>query len=87
MEEAPHLIITLCLDESALQNAKLAISLSRRVGAVVFALPEGLQPFPYPFLSPSPPLTHIHIDIIELKAKMLLTLFASLMAVDLGLQK
>jgi len=53
-------------DESYLQNAKLAISLSRRIGAVVFALPE---------------------DIVELKAKMLLTIFASLMAVDLGVHK
>jgi len=53
-------------DESALQNAKLAVSLARRVGAVVFALPE---------------------DIVELKAKMLLTIFASLMAVDLGVSK
>jgi len=53
-------------DESCLQNAKLAISLARRIGAVVFALPE---------------------DIVELKAKMLLTIFASLMAVDLGVSK
>lgn len=52
--------------ESHLQNAKLAISLARRIGAVVFALPE---------------------DIVELKAKMLLTIFASLMAVDLGVAK
>jgi len=53
-------------EESCLQNAKLAISLARRIGSVVFALPE---------------------DIVELKAKMLLTIFASLMAVDLGVHK
>jgi len=53
-------------EENSLQNAKLAISLARRTGAVVFALPE---------------------DIVELKAKMLLTIFASLMAVDLGVHK
>lgn len=53
-------------EEQGLQNAKLAISLARRIGAVVFALPE---------------------DIVELKAKMLLTIFASLMAVDLGVTK
>jgi len=52
-------------DDSNLQNAKLAISLARRVGGVVFALPE---------------------DIVELKAKMLLTIFATLMAVDLGVK-
>jgi len=52
-------------DDSNLQNAKLAISLARRIGGVVFALPE---------------------DIVELKAKMLLTIFASLMAVDLGVR-
>jgi len=50
-------------DASNLLNAKLAISLARRIGGVVFALPE---------------------DIVELKTKMLLTIFASLMAVDLG---
>jgi len=49
--------------EAYLQNAKLAISLARRTGAIVFALPE---------------------DIVELKASMLMTIFASLMAVDLG---
>jgi len=53
-------------DESNLMNAKLAISLARRIGGVVFALPE---------------------DIVEMKAKMLLTIFASLMAVDLGVAK
>jgi hypothetical protein len=52
-------------EEHCLQNAKLAISLARRIGAVVFALPE---------------------DIVELKNKMLLTIFASLMAVDMGVQ-
>jgi len=52
-------------DENNLLNAKLAITLARRIGGVVFALPE---------------------DIVELKGKMLLTLFASLMAVDLGVR-
>jgi len=60
------LVYTDADDQGNLQNAKLAISLARRVGAVVFALPE---------------------DIVELKNKMLLTLFASLMAVDLGVKK
>jgi len=53
-------------EEKSLLNAKLAVSLARRIGAVVFALPE---------------------DIVELKAKMLLTIFASLMAADLGVNK
>jgi len=52
-------------DESNLQNAKLAISSARKIGATVFALPE---------------------DIVELKTKMILTIFASLMAVDLGVK-
>jgi hypothetical protein len=51
-------------DEKAyLLNAKYAISLARKIGAVVFALPE---------------------DIVEVKNKMIMTLVASLMAVDLG---
>ncbi|KYQ96696.1 actin bundling protein [Tieghemostelium lacteum] len=49
-----------------LLNAKLAISTARKIGAVVFALPE---------------------DIVEVKPKMTMTLFASLMAVDYGVQK
>eukprot|EP01112_Ceratiomyxa_fruticulosa_P020761 TRINITY_DN7167_c0_g1_i1.p1 TRINITY_DN7167_c0_g1~~TRINITY_DN7167_c0_g1_i1.p1 ORF type:complete len:614 (+),score=141.52 TRINITY_DN7167_c0_g1_i1:270-2111(+) len=46
-----------------LLNAKYAVSSARKIGAVVFALPE---------------------DIVELKPKMLLTIFAALMASDLG---
>jgi len=50
-------------EKSALLNAKYAISMARKIGAVVFALPE---------------------DIVEAKNKMIMTLVASLMAVDLG---
>ncbi|EGG17320.1 actin bundling protein [Cavenderia fasciculata] len=46
-----------------LLNAKLAVSTARKVGAVIFALPE---------------------DIVELKTKMIMTIFASLMAVSLS---
>ncbi|KAK4470939.1 hypothetical protein MN116_006445 [Schistosoma mekongi] len=45
-----------------LTNAQYAITLARRIGAVVYAMPE---------------------DIIELKHKMIMTIFACLMAVDL----
>ncbi|GAM24298.1 hypothetical protein SAMD00019534_074730 [Acytostelium subglobosum LB1] len=47
--------------EDNLLNAKLAVSSARKIGAVVFALPE---------------------DIVEVKPKMLMTIFAGLMAVD-----
>jgi hypothetical protein len=50
-------------DKSNLLNAKYAISLARKQGAVVFALPE---------------------DIVEVKNKMIMTLIAGLMAVDMG---
>jgi len=50
-------------DKAHLLNAKYAISMARKIGAVVFALPE---------------------DIVEAKNKMIMTLVASLMAVDLG---
>jgi dimeric dUTPase (all-alpha-NTP-PPase superfamily) len=50
-------------EKSNLLNAKYAISLARKQGAVVFALPE---------------------DIVEVKNKMIMTIFAGLMAVDLG---
>jgi len=50
-------------EKGALLNAKYAISMARKIGAVVFALPE---------------------DIVEVKNKMIMTLFAGLMAVDLG---
>jgi Calponin homology (CH) domain len=42
-------------------NAKLAISLARKIGAQVYALPE---------------------DIVEVKQKMVMTVFACLMAID-----
>eukprot|EP01120_Amphizonella_sp_Union-15-10_P011300 TRINITY_DN474_c0_g2_i1.p1 TRINITY_DN474_c0_g2~~TRINITY_DN474_c0_g2_i1.p1 ORF type:complete len:522 (-),score=107.79 TRINITY_DN474_c0_g2_i1:73-1638(-) len=45
-----------------LNNAKYAISSARKIGAVVFALPE---------------------DIVEVQPKMMLTVFAALMAADL----
>ena len=48
-------------DEDKLENAKYAISLARKIGARVYALPE---------------------DIVEVKAKMVLTVFACLMAQD-----
>lgn len=51
-------------EKSNLLNAKYAISIARKVGATVFALPE---------------------DIVEVKNKMILTLLAGLMAVDLGI--
>ncbi|TNN06752.1 Plastin-3 [Schistosoma japonicum] len=45
-----------------LANAQYAITLARRIGAIVYAMPE---------------------DLIELKHKMIMTIFACLMAVDL----
>eukprot|EP01103_Thecamoeba_quadrilineata_P008617 TRINITY_DN18355_c0_g1_i1.p1 TRINITY_DN18355_c0_g1~~TRINITY_DN18355_c0_g1_i1.p1 ORF type:complete len:516 (-),score=159.85 TRINITY_DN18355_c0_g1_i1:81-1454(-) len=51
--------------KSHLLNAKLALSSARKIGAVVFALPE---------------------DITEVKNKMIMTIVASLMAIDLGAQ-
>eukprot|EP01100_Stratorugosa_tubuloviscum_P013029 TRINITY_DN6370_c0_g2_i1.p1 TRINITY_DN6370_c0_g2~~TRINITY_DN6370_c0_g2_i1.p1 ORF type:complete len:520 (-),score=273.53 TRINITY_DN6370_c0_g2_i1:149-1708(-) len=50
-------------DKANLMNAKYAISIARKIGATIFALPE---------------------DIVEVKNKMILTLLAGLMAVDLG---
>lgn len=49
-------------DKERLDNAKYAVSVARKIGAVVFALPE---------------------DIVEIKDKMLLTIFAALMAAAL----
>jgi hypothetical protein len=49
-------------DEQKLQNANYVISAGRKIGAVIFALPE---------------------DVVEVKNKMILTLFAALMAVDI----
>jgi len=56
------LLFTNPSDEEKLQNANYVISAGRKVGGVIFALPE---------------------DIVEVKNKMILTLFAALMAVDL----
>jgi len=44
-----------------MENARYAVSLARKVGARVFALPE---------------------DIVELKPKMVMTVFATLMILD-----
>jgi len=49
-------------DEQKFENANYVISAGRKIGAVIFALPE---------------------DIVEVKNKMILTIFAALMAVDL----
>jgi len=49
-------------EEQKLENANYVISAGRKIGAVIFALPE---------------------DIVEVKNKMILTLFAALMAVDI----
>ncbi|KAJ7325369.1 hypothetical protein OS493_029920 [Desmophyllum pertusum] len=48
-------------DEDKLSNAKYAISMARKIGAKLYALPE---------------------DLVEVKAKMVLTVFACMMAVD-----
>lgn len=48
-------------DEEKLSNAKYAISMGRKIGAKLYALPE---------------------DLVEVKAKMVLTVFACMMAVD-----
>lgn len=49
-----------------MDNAKFAISMSRKIGAGVYALPD---------------------DIIEVKSKMVMTVFACLMIKDLQPQK
>jgi len=49
-------------EEQKLENANYVISAGRKIGGVIFALPE---------------------DIVEVKNKMILTIFAALMAVDL----
>ena len=48
-------------DEDKLSNAKYAISMARKIGAKLYALPE---------------------DLVEVRAKMVLTVFACMMAVD-----
>jgi hypothetical protein len=50
-------------EKDLLKNAQYTVSSARKIGAVVFALPE---------------------DIVEVKPKMLLTIFAALMAVGMG---
>eukprot|EP01105_Mastigella_eilhardi_P005814 TRINITY_DN17520_c0_g1_i1.p1 TRINITY_DN17520_c0_g1~~TRINITY_DN17520_c0_g1_i1.p1 ORF type:complete len:559 (+),score=206.35 TRINITY_DN17520_c0_g1_i1:230-1678(+) len=52
--------------EQQLSNAKFVISTARKMGAVVFCLPE---------------------DIVEVKPKMMMTLFAGIMAVGMGVAK
>lgn len=54
-------VITPIFFQEKLANAKYAISLSRKAGARVYALPE---------------------DITEVKPKMVMTVFACLMALD-----
>ena len=53
----------LLLFQDAMKNAKYAISMARKIGAPVYALPE---------------------DLIEGKDKMVMTIFASLMLVDMS---
>merc|ERR1711916_92205 len=50
-------------DEEKLDNARYAVALARRIGALIFLLPE---------------------DIVEVKPKLILTLVATLMALDRG---
>ena len=50
-------------DEERMSNAKYAITMARRVGAPVYALPE---------------------DLTEVKHKMVMTVYASLMLVDMS---
>lgn len=50
-------------EEDNLSNAKYAISMGRKIGARLYALPE---------------------DIVEVKPKMIMTIFACLMGLDLG---
>jgi hypothetical protein len=57
------LFIFIYLDLDKFNNAKYAISVSRKIGAQVFALPE---------------------DIVESKYKMIMTIYACLMAVEIA---
>jgi len=61
-----NVITSASSDGDKMKNAKYAVSMGRKIGAVIFALPE---------------------DLIELKDKMILTVFAALMAVSLGKKK
>ena len=53
-------------DNEKLSNAKYAISMARKIGARVYALPE---------------------DLVEVKPKMVLTVFACMMALDHAISK
>lgn len=53
-------------DDEKLSNAKYAISMARKIGAKLYALPE---------------------DLMEVKTKMVLTVFACMMAVDHALEQ
>lgn len=55
------MLIDFCFIQDHLANAKYAISMARKIGARVYALPE---------------------DITEVKQKMVMTVFACLMAID-----
>lgn len=61
-----HLLKTSGTPEAKMDNALYAISVARKIGARVYALPE---------------------DIVETKQKMLLTVFACLMACDMNINK
>jgi plastin-3 len=47
--------------EAKMENARLALSMGRKIGARIFALPE---------------------DVVEVKQKMVMTIFACLMIID-----
>ena len=58
-----YIYFFLLLFQEAMSNAKYAISMARRIGAPVYALPE---------------------DLTEGKHKMVMTIFACLMLVDMS---
>lgn len=60
------LALLIFLQQERLANAKYAISMARKIGAHVFALPE---------------------DIVEVKSKMVMTVFACLMIKDFQPQR
>jgi len=61
-----NLLKTATTPEAKMDNARYAISMARKIGAAVYALPD---------------------DIVETKQKMLLTVFACLMASDMHVMK
>ena len=61
LKEAYRHCVVIVVMQDKLDNAKYAISMARKIGARVYALPE---------------------DIIEVKAKMVMTVFACLMIKD-----